>query len=431
MRWKMLYSSAGLLALVIHLIINYDILRKNGKERFSGYHYYRHFLIAVMAYYVTDICWGLLYDRHLITLTFLDTALYFIAMACSILFWTQYVVDYLKEEKFFGTLLLSVGKLLFGFQIVVVVVNFFRPVLYSFDASGVYHAEKARYITIVVQVGMFLITSVYALIVSFRREGAIKFRHLTIGLSSLAMIVFTYFQVWYPLLPMYAIGCLLACCVLHSFVLENEKEEYRDELEEKLKENVRKGNYYDLLTGLPGMTYFFELSEKSRSRMRKEGGKPAFLFLDLSGMKFYNQKFGFAKGDLLLQAFAKLLISVFGSDNCSRFAQDHFAVVTESTGLTEKIQQLFRDWESQNLAECPAIRVGIYEDQTDQTDIPTACDRAKAARDAIRNTYVSSIHYFNTDMLVNAEKQLYIISHLDEAMEKNGFRFTISRSFAR
>ena len=414
----MLYSSAGILALIIHLIINYDVLRKSGKESIYVHRSYRQFLTAVMVYYISDICWGILYARHLIFLTSLDTSIYFAAMACSILFWTRYVVEYLKEESFFGRLLHTIGKLLFGFQIFVVAVNFFLPVLFSFDETGAYHAEGARYVTMIIQIGMYLMTSSYAISVSARSEGSTKFRHLTIGLASLAMTGFISAQVQYPLLPLYAIGCMLACCIMHSFVFENEKEEYRDELEEKLKENIRKGNYYDLLTGLPGMTYFFELAEKKRTEMIKTGGQPVFLFLDLSGMKFYNQRHGFAQGDRLLQDFANLLIRAFGSENCSRFAQDHFAVFTQGEGLREKLDQLFQDWESGKHAECPAIRVGVYEDQLDQADISTACDRAKAARDVIRGVYVSAVHYYNSAMLVNAERKHYIISHLEEAMEK-------------
>ena len=83
----MLYSSAGLLALVINLIINHDVLLNRSVGRLvPAYKSYRRFLIAIGLYFVTDIAWGMLYERGLITLTYADTVAYFISMAFSVLF---------------------------------------------------------------------------------------------------------------------------------------------------------------------------------------------------------------------------------------------------------------------------------------------------------------------------------------------------------
>ena len=72
-----------------------------------------------------------------------------------------------------------------------------------------------------------------------KTQGDIRQRHLTIGLFGLAMVVFLGFQVFFPLWPFYAMGYMLGISLLHSFVLEDETEEYRRELErsrEALKE---------------------------------------------------------------------------------------------------------------------------------------------------------------------------------------------------
>ncbi len=42
-------------------------------------------------------------------------------------------------------------------------------------------------------------------------------------------------QVFYPLMPFYAMGYMLGTCVLHSFVVEDEKEKYRRELEKAVE----------------------------------------------------------------------------------------------------------------------------------------------------------------------------------------------------
>ena len=413
----MLYSSVGLMALIIHLVINHDVLWSGSARKIMPAHRrYRQFLFSVTCYYVTDILWGILYDRKLIALTHLDTAGYFLFMALSILLWTRFVVDYLHQKTGFGKILTAIGWLYFTFELIAITANFFTPVLYTFDENGAYRAGPARYVSLTTQITMFAVIAIYVLVLSMRSSGTMKFRHRAIGFFSLAMTCCIAAQVCFPLLPLYAIGCLLGSCVIHSFVLENEKEEYRDALEVKLRENVLKGNYYDLLTGLPGMTYFFDLVRAKRREMLKAGQKPAFLYLNLSGMKFYNKERGFAEGDRLLQAFSQLLIRAFGGENCSRFGRDHFAVFTALEGLDDKLRQLFEDWDALNQSDCPPILAGVYPDSMEDMDISAACDQAKIACDAIRHTFVSSIKYFDSDMLAHAERQQYIITHLDQAM---------------
>ena len=415
----MLYSCAGLIALIVNLIINHDVIFQwDGADADAVSRSYRRFMLALNAYYVSDIIWGILYERQLIFLTFLDTDFYFLTMGLTILFWTMYVVNYLRARRVLRTLLTFTGWFIFGFQLIGLIINTFTPFLFLFDAQGNYHALTGRYITLGLQFTMFSLAAVYALVVSFHSTKAKRLRHLTIGLASLTMAVFITLQTLYSLLPFYAIGGMLVVCVMHSFVVENEKEEYRDDLEHRLQDSILKGNYYDLLTGMPGMTYFFDLAQKQRETMVKSGGKPAFLFFDLSGMKFYNQKYGFAEGDRILREFAKILCRYFGNDHCSRLGSDHFAVFTEEANLNDTLQEIFRIWEADHNNDKPAIRAGIYLDDGKNADISTACDRAKAARDMIRSSYRSDYRYFDETMLEQAERKHYFTSHLDKAIRE-------------
>ncbi len=414
----MLYSSAGFLALIIHLIINHDVLRRTPeREIIPAHRPYRFFLLSVLGYYVTDILWGIFYERGLVALTFADTALYFAGMACSILFWTRYVVDYLREKRLFGHLLLIVGWLFFAFEMLMILANFFVPVLFSME-GGVYQALGARYITLGIQVVMFLMTAIYALVIAARSEGTMKLRHRTIGISSLAMAGFILAQAYFPLLPLYAIGCMLSTCVLHSFVLENEKEEYRDRLEARLEENILKGNYYDLLTGLPGMSYFFDAARKRRAEIEGSGERAAFLFINLGGMKFYNRNHGFSEGDRLLRTLAQQLGEAFGSEHCSRLGQDHFAAVTGAEGLPDALNGLFAAWRAVNAGDCPPILAGVYLGGDEETDVIAAFDLAKIACDSLGNAYASSFRYFDATMFRNAEHQQFIIGRLEKAIEQ-------------
>ena len=415
----MLYSTAGILALIIHIIINYDVLRGgNGKSDLPAQKAYRKLLIVVSAYYVSDILWGILYEKQLMILTYLDTVAYFVTMALSILFWTRFVIVYLEEKNDFAKVLNGLGWLVFLSQMVAIVMNFFMPVMFSFDENNVYHAQTARRITLVAQIAIFLLTAVYVFVVSHRSKGSMKKRYVTIGVFSTIMAGFSGMQICFPFLPLYGIGWLIGSCVMHSFVLEIEKDEYRDSLEERLKESILKGNYYDLLTGLSGMTHFFGFVEEERKKMLAAGGEPAFLYLNFSGMKFFNKEKGFVKGDELLKAFAARLSFVFGKEYCSRFGSDHFAVFTQEADLEKKINDLFVIWQEDNNGDYLPIRLGIYLNRMEPTDISSSYDRAKAACDAIPGTYYSTFRYYDTSMLISAEQQHYIISHLDQAISE-------------
>ena len=65
----MYYSAIGLLAAMVLIIVNSDILfaSKASYDK-PAWKVYRRFLLAVLAYYVTDILWGFLESRKLTAL---------------------------------------------------------------------------------------------------------------------------------------------------------------------------------------------------------------------------------------------------------------------------------------------------------------------------------------------------------------------------
>ena len=229
----MTYSIIGILAAVILLINNRDVLwNQEGKALSQTQRNYRGFLMGVLCYYVTDALWGILEARGLTVLLYADTAIHFAAMAAAVMLWTKYVVSYLESENVFDRMLYQTGRVFFAFELVVVAVNFFYPVLFWFDDSGAYHAGAARYLTLAIQILMFLLTSVHTLRITAKASGKVRLRHRTIGWFGIAMMLLIGVQLFYPLLPLYAMGYMLGTCLLHSFVVEDEKEDYRRELEE-------------------------------------------------------------------------------------------------------------------------------------------------------------------------------------------------------
>lgn len=419
----MTYSSAGLLALIITLIINHDVLRKrDGESIIPAQKSYRAFLICVCAYFISDVAWGIFYDLHLQALTYADTVFYFVTMGLVILYWARFVVDYLEEDSRLDRILMIMGNFIFLFQLISILVNFVRPVMFSFDADGVYHSEVMRYVTLVSQLFMFVMTAVYALSVAAKSEGSVRQRHRTIGLFSIIMTVVDILQVMYSLLPMFSIGCLLGICLLHSYFLENIREEYRSDLEVQLRDSIEKGNYFDLLTGLPSMTYFFELSEAAKEEIISGGGIPYMMYMDFSGMKFFNTKYGFSEGDRLLQQFSVILIRLFGNDRCCRIAGDHFAAVAPMDGMERKLEQLFSEFSMANDGRSLPVHVGLYSDLRGDVPASIACDRAKLACSELSGTYASGFRYYRRELSDDVENKRYISENIDRAVNEGWIR---------
>ena len=232
----MTYSIIGLLAAIILIITNRDVFWPAKGVTFSKtQRMYRLFLLSVLVFYITDGMWGVLYNLRLMDILYVETILFFVAMAAVLLFWTQYVTAYLESNNAFGTILQYAGRILFVIEVVVLIVNIFYPVKFWFDENYAFQTGVMRYFTLYAQTLIFLITSIYTLRVTAKSEGKVRRRNLTIGLFGIAMTAMIVLQIYFPLWPCSTIGYMFGTCLLHSFVVEDEKSEYRKELERTLQ----------------------------------------------------------------------------------------------------------------------------------------------------------------------------------------------------
>ena len=157
----MYYSAIGLLAILILLIENRDVLlNARGAFERPAWKVYRIFLFTVLVYYVTDILWGFLESQKLAALLFADTTVYFVAMAVGVLLWAQYIVAYLEENNGFGRFIVVAGRVVAGLITLLTVINLFQPVLFTVDAACVYRALPLRYAVLAGQIALLLTISV-------------------------------------------------------------------------------------------------------------------------------------------------------------------------------------------------------------------------------------------------------------------------------
>lgn len=184
------------------------------------------------------------------------------------------------------------------------------------------------------------------------------------------------------------------------------------------EESILKTSYYDNLTGLANMTHFFTLAEAQKAALSEQDKEATLLYLDLNGMKYYNEKYGFAEGDKLLQALAKLLALSFGNENCCHIAGDRFAVYTQEEGLVAKLGQFFQEARELNAANSLPVRIGVYLVSNEDVPLSSAFDRAKMACDAIPKSDNSCFNFYSNEMRRDIQRRQYVLSHIDRAIEE-------------
>ena len=236
----MYYASFGALSIILHLIINSRLIRvKWDKESSESIYRYKWFMISVTLYYIVDMLWGTLYDTRIVPLAYADTFLYFFSMVLSVLLWTRYVVSYIGRKGLFSSFLTFIGWTIFTLQLLTLIVNFFYPIMFRFGADGEYFPSYARYVNLATQIVLFFVTAVYTLIIAVKTEGKVRNHNTAVGVSGLIMTVFIILQALYPLLPFYAIGLIIGTCLIHVFIEEDERMDYRAEIGE-IKQKVAK-----------------------------------------------------------------------------------------------------------------------------------------------------------------------------------------------
>ena len=252
----MYYTAIGILAILILFIENQEIMfnRKISLEQ-PTWRSYRRFLYFVLAYYITDALWGVFEMLGWYKLMFIDTSVYFVIMALCITCWTEYIVTCLDKRSKLRTFIVVAGALLAMAGIALVIINIFVPVLFTVSEDAVYTALNGRHFLLVFQILILLLVSSYALYIIIKKHTKEVRKYRMLALFGLIMSVFLIFQLWFPGLPLYAIAFMLGTCLLHHYVIVDEREIFRNKMEEAKKISTLRQSITSLLDNMPVNSY--------------------------------------------------------------------------------------------------------------------------------------------------------------------------------
>ena len=227
-----LYSVVAGITLLVHLIINWRELadwRNAGSG--TGALEVRRFLACLSVFFLTDVLWGVFSGLKWFLALYADTVLFFLMMALSVFSWARYVVAYLKMDGGPRWCALWMGRGLLAFFAVALVLNGFVGGFFSIAPDCVYKEGPVRQLALLLLVAFNAIVVVLTQIALRRKEGALRRRCRMVFAFGVTMTAAIVLQLADPFLPLYGLGCLFGCCLLHVFVIEDERDEmHRKEL---------------------------------------------------------------------------------------------------------------------------------------------------------------------------------------------------------
>ena len=235
----MYYSAVSIIAALILIIVNQDILFRHDEAlKLPALNSYKKFLISVVVYCVTDILWGVLRDVGKPVLFFIDTSVNYIAMAVAVWFWIGYIVNYYGKNKVLKTVFINAGRLFAAGITVLVIINIFKPILFTVDKTGIYSTPAGKTVISVSQALVLVFLLLHSLSLVFIRSTRKRQKYGILALFALITAAFITTQYLVYDLPYYSLAFLLGSCLLHIFVIEDEKERFRHETREAAKREI-------------------------------------------------------------------------------------------------------------------------------------------------------------------------------------------------
>jgi diguanylate cyclase (GGDEF)-like protein/PAS domain S-box-containing protein len=188
---------------------------------------------------------------------------------------------------------------------------------------------------------------------------------------------------------------------------------------------------YDQLTQLPNRRLFHDRLEQEVKRAQRENYLIALLFIDLDRFKEVNDTLGHEVGDqLLVEAAARIKLSVRDYDTVARLGGDEFTVILSELSNISDIGRVAQDiidkltepfiLNDREVYISASIGIAIYPD--DALSVADLIKHADQTMYAAKNDGRSCFRFFVNTMQIAAERRMRLSNDLRNALEENQFK---------
>ena len=228
------YSVFSGVAIAIHLIINFKYLIGRG-EISSRATRYRGFLWGTLAYYLSDAAWGIFAGLGWTKILYIDTFFFFLSLVAFVFMWVRFVTAYLELGKWPKWILSWSGYAVLAFNLAALATNPFNNCFFHIDAQGIYRTDGMRDPAFYLLVALNVLTAVFVFMKALGRRDSVRRRSMMVFMCCITMAAALILQVFWPLTPFTALGCLICNCFFHVFVIADEQSaKHMAELEKAL-----------------------------------------------------------------------------------------------------------------------------------------------------------------------------------------------------
>lgn len=195
----------------------------------------------------------------------------------------------------------------------------------------------------------------------------------------------------------------------------------------KFNEVVERQANYDLLTGLPNRSHFYDHLKWSVSAAQRNGSKLALLFIDLDKFKPVNDTYGHTAGDMLLKAVARRLQNALReTDTVARISGDEFTVILPQVhsayapiDVAEKLLTEIRrpyDILGRQIYCGASIGISLFPDDSHQVD--DLISKADYAMFEVKRSGRNGCQYFTHEMQARSDYRHNLYTRLQTAISE-------------
>lgn len=178
--------------------------------------------------------------------------------------------------------------------------------------------------------------------------------------------------------------------------------------------------FIDPVTRLPNIECYHKFADEAMMKMFAAGRAAACIYIDVDGMRFYNEEYGFEEGNRLLRLIADAFRAGFEGALITRVGDDHFALITVWDDQTcEKLAAAIKRIGQRALGRATAIKAGVAP-QMGKTkgDAVKALDQARFAAKCVGNDLRQRYVVYSPNIDDEYWNQRYLRDKFSEAIEK-------------
>ena len=203
---------------------------------------------------------------------------------------------------------------------------------------------------------------------------------------------------------------MVCISIFNQRVSEARKDEELEELATK-----------DKLTGLYSFEYFTILCKERIAKDNIQQDEWAYLFINITNFKIYNDQKGFDRGNLFLKEVGEELNKVYTDSYISRQSDDHFVIFTKNEEVEEKFHIANERIRAMDLDIKPGLKAGIFPIYNPIEDPHASVEKARYAYSELKHKHQGKeFMYYDNQMHDDYLMVQYIVNHIDEAIE-NGY----------